>query len=87
MVTKKSRRKQIAQASARRRSERLQRHDTRHRLLLLTGAALIAIIAVAALLSWIVMHGSDSDPTSTARVDYDAASVDRNQPLNFEVTR
>ena len=87
MVTKKSRRKQIARASAQRQAERRQRHETHSRLLHLAGAALIVVLAVVALVSWIVMHDSDSVAASTARVDYDAASVDRNQPLNIEVTR
>ena len=87
VVTKKSRRKQIARASAKRRNERLQQHDSRSRLLRVTGAALIVVLAVAALVGWILLHGSESGATSTARVDYDAASVDHNQSLNLEVTR
>lgn len=87
MVTKKSRRKQIARSSAQRRAERHERQESRSRLLRVLGAALIVAIAVVALVSWIVMHDSGSGATSTARVDYDAASVDRNQPMNIEVTR
>jgi len=87
VVTKKSRRKQIARASAQRRAVRHERHESRSRLLHLGGAALIVVLAVVALISWIVMHDSGNDATSTARVDYDAASVDRNRPLNIEVTR
>lgn len=87
VVTKKARRRQIARASAKRRNERHQRHDSRSRLLRVTGAALIVVLAVAALVGWIVLHDSESGASSTARVGYDAASVDRNQSLNPEVTR
>ena len=87
MVTKKSRRKQIARASSERRADRHQRHETRSRLLHFVAAALVVVLALVALVSWIVMHDSGSDATSAGRVDYDAASVDRNQPLNIEVTR
>jgi len=87
VVTKKSRRKQIARASSQRRTERHQRHETRSRLLHLVAATLVVVLALVALVSWIVLHDSGSDATSTGRVDYDAASVDHNQPLNIEVTR
>ena len=87
MVTKKQRRKQIAQANAQRRESRQLQHEARGRQIRLIATGLAVALAVVALVVWIVMHDPDSDTTRAARGDYDAASVDRTQPLNIEVPR
>ena len=73
MVTKKQRRRQLAQARAQRRSQSLARREARRRRTRTIAAVLAAVIAVAGLVLWIVTH--DSDPAAAARgavVDYDA---------------
>jgi hypothetical protein len=87
VVTKKQRRKQVARASALRRQDREHERAARRRLLQMVAVGLAVAAAVVALVFWIAVHDADSGATDAAPGGYDAASVDRTQPLNIEVPR
>ena len=87
MVTKKQRRRQLAQARAQRRSQSLARREARRRRTRTIAAVLAAVIAVAGLVLWIVTH--DNDPAAAASgavVDYDALPAVLS-PTPIEVSR
>ena len=76
VVTKKRRRSQLARAGAQRqqvrRAERARRRKVHQRVL----TAIVAVLLVAALVTWITLHARGSGSDSAARGDY-ASVVDQ----------
>jgi ferric-dicitrate binding protein FerR (iron transport regulator) len=72
VVTKKQRRTQLARARAQRRSESIARREARRRRNRTIAALVAALVAVGALVLWIVTHDGGSAAASAATVDYDA---------------
>jgi hypothetical protein len=76
VVTKKRRRSQLAQAGLQRqqirRAERARRRRIRQRVL----TAVVVVLLIAGLVTWIALHARDSGSASAARVDY-ASVVDQ----------
>jgi peptidyl-prolyl cis-trans isomerase B (cyclophilin B) len=72
VVTKKQRRTQLARARAQRRSERLARREARRHRLRTIAAVAAVLVAVGALVLWIVTHDDGTAAASSTGVDYDA---------------
>ena len=86
MVTKKQRRRQLAQASAQRRANRLAARATRRRRLRLVAATLVVLVAVSGLVAWIVVHDRDRESTAAPGITVTSATVPA-VPTLIEVTR
>ncbi len=83
VVTKKQRRRQLAQASAQRRAGRQTARATRRRRFRLAAATLAVLVAVTSLLVWIVTRESDRESTANPGAVLGAPVV----PTPHEVTR
>jgi hypothetical protein len=86
VVTKKQRRRQLAQASAQRRADRLAARATRRRRLRLVAATLVVLVAVSGLVAWIVVHDRDRESTAAPGITVTSATLPA-VPTPIEVTR
>ena len=75
MVSKKHRRRQLAQASAERRAARIAARTASRRRRQIALTTLAAVLVVAGLVLWIVTHDANSDGTAAAGVGASAAAV------------
>ncbi len=84
VVSKKKRRRRLAQAGAERRAARLAAREARRRRLRVLLTTLAVLVAVVGLVLWIVTRDADRDDTAAA--DPGAARVAA-VPMMDEVTR
>jgi len=89
VVTKRKRRSQLHQASAQRRSERLEARAVRRHRLQVVGTVLVVAAAVIALVAWIVVHDADDgDPAASTSLVVASATVPSTVPsTSIEVVR
>jgi hypothetical protein len=72
VATKKRRRSQLARATAQRQQSRRAQRLARRRRRRLAATALAVLVLVAALVTWILVHGSGAGSARAAGVDYAA---------------
>lgn len=87
MATKKRRRKQLARAGAERRTVRRQQRAVRRRRLQLLAIGVVVMLAMTALVAWIVTHDKGNAGTAGAAVYYDGRPVVPVVPPSIEVIR
>jgi ferric-dicitrate binding protein FerR (iron transport regulator) len=91
VVTKKQRRKQLAQASAHRQATKRAQREHRRKLLQLAATLLVLVVALAGLAFWIATHGSDSSPDNgsagTRIGDYHVSGAVLSPTASAEVDR
>ena len=75
VVTKKRRRTQLARAGAQRQQLRRAERDRRRRRTRLVLTTAVVLLALAGLVTWIVLHAKHSESAASARGDY-ASLVD-----------
>ena len=70
VVTKKRRRSQLARASAQRQQLRRAERDRRRRIRRVLVTTVLALLLVAGLVTWIMLHPPGKGATASARGDY-----------------